>query len=260
MKKFGIMSAMMEEITAILKIMKKTKTVTIAQRDYHCGELHGIPVVAVFSRWGKVAASSTATALIDRLEVDSIIFTGVAGAVAKSLNIGDVVISNKVIQHDMDARPLFKRHEIPLLNTTYFNANDKLLSLSNKFSKKLMFDDLSKLISKDTFNSFNIKNPTSYVGTIATGDQFISSSEKTNDLAQSIDNCMAVDMESGAVGQVCNEHNIPFIIFRTISDKADHDAVIDFQKFIPQIAAKYSEVMVSSLFKELKSEESITID
>ena len=81
----------------------------------------------VFSRWGKVAASSTATTLITKYNVNAVVFIGVAGAINHSLNIGDVVVAECLYQHDMDARPLFDKHQIPLTTTKLFKSNAKIV-------------------------------------------------------------------------------------------------------------------------------------
>ena len=110
----GIMSAMREEIASlVMDLGTADEALHTGMRTYHRGCLWGIPVVLVFSRWGKVAAASTVTHLIAQFGVDEIIFTGVAGAVDPALNVGDVVIAGQLFQHDMDARPLYSRHELP---------------------------------------------------------------------------------------------------------------------------------------------------
>jgi nucleoside phosphorylase len=117
----GIMAAMQEEIDTLLKeLPASSEVVDDGQRTYHSGRLWGTPVVVVFSRWGKVAAATTATHLISEFGVGEILFTGVAGAAQPGLNVGDVVVGARFWQHDIDARPLFPRHEIPLLGRSSF--------------------------------------------------------------------------------------------------------------------------------------------
>ena len=112
----GIMAAMQEEIDTLLKELPAgSEVVNDGRRTYHSGHLWGTPVVIVFSRWGKVAAATTATDLISDFCVTEILFTGVAGAAQPGLKVGDIVVGARLWQHDMDARPLFPRHEIPLL-------------------------------------------------------------------------------------------------------------------------------------------------
>src|SRR5437870_1461374 len=100
--KLGIIGAMPQEIDLIVEHLDRDQMTEIAGRAYHEGRFEGVESVVVFSRWGKVAAASTATALIDRFAVDTIIFTGVAGAVSPSLDVGDVVVADRLMQHDFD--------------------------------------------------------------------------------------------------------------------------------------------------------------
>ena len=118
----GIMGAMPEEMDKIIASIENKKIVERGSRIYYCGELYGQNVVAVFSRWGKVAAATTATNMILEFKVDSIIFTGVAGAISPVLNVGDIVIGKRLYQHDMDARPLMRRFEIPLTGKTSYET------------------------------------------------------------------------------------------------------------------------------------------
>jgi len=120
----GIMAAMQEEIDRLLRELPAgSEVVNDGRRTYHSGHLWGTPVVIVFSRWGKVAAATTATDLISDFCVTEILFTGVAGAAQPGLKVGDIVVGARLWQHDMDARPLFPRHEIPLLGRSSFASD-----------------------------------------------------------------------------------------------------------------------------------------
>jgi adenosylhomocysteine nucleosidase len=118
--KIGIMGAMLEEVSSIKEMMIIDKITIIANREYTEGKINDNEVVIVFSRWGKVAAASTTTTLINIFNVNFILFTGVAGAVVDHLNIGDIVIGNGLYQHDMDARPFFDLFQIPLTPSIVF--------------------------------------------------------------------------------------------------------------------------------------------
>ena len=105
----GIISAMQEEMQTLLDNLQEPVATTKGMRTYYHGKLFNVEIVLVFSRWGKVASATTATQLINDFEVDEIIFTGVAGAISKDLNIGDIIIGKHLYQHDVDASPLFKK-------------------------------------------------------------------------------------------------------------------------------------------------------
>lgn len=235
--KIGIMSAMNEEIRSLIDSVDSPEITTIGNRDYCAGKLWKNDVVLVFSRWGKVASAATVATLILEYKVDLILFTGVAGAIDKSLNIGDIVIGKKFYQHDMDARPFFKQFEIPLIGKSFFSSNDeiniKLEKSANSFLK-------SNQISKNIREEFKILSPKVIFGDIASGDRFISSSEELKSIKTLLPNVMCVEMEGAAVAQVCAEYAVPFAIIRTISDAADDTADLDFAKFTKEVANKYS--------------------
>src|SRR6187402_1354471 len=118
MKRIGILGAMPEEIDGIVSLLKDKSEVIKGMRTYYSGTINDVEVVVVFSRWGKVASATTVTHLIIEFGITQLFFTGVAGAIHPSLNIGDIVIASSLIQHDLDARPIMDRFEIPLLGKT----------------------------------------------------------------------------------------------------------------------------------------------
>lgn len=123
----GIMGAMPQEIDGVIKLLENPKEITLGMRSYTSGTINNIDVVVVFSRWGKVAAAATVSTLIHVFNVTEVIFTGVAGAIDPTLNIGDIVIAKRLYQHDMDARPLMQQFEIPLLGKTFFECDTEQL-------------------------------------------------------------------------------------------------------------------------------------
>src|SRR5688572_26729915 len=120
----GIIGAMNEEVAALAQALSVPNARTIAGRKFLSGNLFGQPAVIVESRWGKVAAATTATHLMGTFKVDAIVFTGVAGAVNPALRIGDIVIARDLYQHDLDASPLFAPMEIPNLGVSAIRADD----------------------------------------------------------------------------------------------------------------------------------------
>jgi adenosylhomocysteine nucleosidase len=231
---------MVEEIAVIKKELTIEEAETIGQRKYYTGKFDNVNTVLVFSGWGKVASSSTVTTLINKYDIDFVIFTGVAGAVDAQLNIGDIVIASSLYQHDMDARPIFERFQIPLTKTIFFKPRRQDVENTKIASQNFL--------KNNRYNFSNLK-PTVYVGCIASGDQFISEYRAYDGLKIQDQKVLAVEMEGAAVAQVCEDHNIPYIIVRTISDKADHSASINFQDFVKNIASYYSNGIVRELYK-----------
>src|SRR3954463_14508543 len=123
----AIVSAMHEELSAVLALLPDEHKQVAGGREFWVGHLHGQEVVAVLSRIGKVAAATTATALVERFGVDRIVFTGVAGGLAPGVNRGDVVIADAFLQHDLDASPIFPKYEVPLYGADRF-ATDRAFS------------------------------------------------------------------------------------------------------------------------------------
>lgn len=233
----GIISAMQEEMQALLNELKNTKTTTKGMRDYYTGTLYDKEVVLVFSRWGKVASAATTTQLINDFNPSEIIFTGVAGGITDQLNIGDVVIGKHLYQHDLDAQPFYKQFEVPILKKLYFKTQntDKLLNAT-----ELFIDQYSLFVKKEDAQNFNINKPSVILGDIASGDQFISSIEKIKELNKALPSLTCVEMEGASVAQVCFEYDVPFSIIRIISDKANDNAHINFAKFMHVIASHYA--------------------
>jgi len=194
-----------------------------------------------WSGWGKVSAARAATRIIgfdfNNFPIEFLIFTGVAGAVNRNLKQWDIVIASKLIQHDMDARPLFDKYVIPSLNEKIIKANKKLL------------DFTYKTISEGLKNNLHENFGSVYKGLIGTGDQFISEKELANKLSDDIRELLAVEMEGAAVAQVAIQENIPCQIIRVISDEADSSSPSDFKQFMEEYinsAAKLVKILLDN--------------
>lgn len=248
----GIMGAMPEEINGVVSLLEECTQASIGMRTYFSGHINGIKTVVVFSRWGKVAAAATVTTLIHKFNITELIFTGVAGAVSDELNIGDIVVAKRLVQHDMDARPLMPQYEIPLLNKTFFDTGSEQLSIATKAVESLLDNNqLHQLIADEALSQFGITQPKLYIGDIASGDQFFSNHQQKQQLLQQLPSILCVEMEGAAVAQVCYENQIPFTIIRTISDAANEASHIDFPSFISKIAGKYSAAVTGNIYKHL---------
>ncbi|MFK5957751.1 MAG: 5'-methylthioadenosine/adenosylhomocysteine nucleosidase [Lutibacter sp.] len=241
----GIISAMQEEIQALLHQLQNITTTEKGMRTYYAGTLYHKKVILVFSRWGKVASAVTTTQLINDFNVSEIIFTGVAGGIKNELNIGDIVIGRNLYQHDLNASPFYEKLEIPILKKKYLETSNasKLMEAT-----KLFIRNYNQFISKSDAQFFNITYPNVWFGDIASGDQFISSLKKIKKLNKLIPTATCVEMEGASVAQVCYEYNIPFSIIRIISDKANDNAHIDFPKFANSIASNYALGILKNYF------------
>ncbi len=251
--KIGIMGAMDEEIALLKKNIREQKKESSGQREYVRGHLQGHEVTVVFSRWGKVAAAATTVALIEKYQVDLLIFTGVAGALDNRLNIGDIVVADALLQHDMDVSELpgIKKFEIPLLGISHFPVEEELVHKTVNGARGYLEQDLTKDVDKAELASFGIEQPKVVVGTIGSGDRFIAGGEVAATLKKELPELKCVEMEGGAVAQVAYEYNIPAIVLRTISDKADEKAGLDFPRFVAKVASPFTCGSVMRLLTEL---------
>ena len=255
--KIGIIGAMPQEIDGVVALLHNPSQVEIGMRKYHSGEINGVPAVVVFSRWGKVATAMTVSALIHHFGVTEIIFTGVAGAVSKCLNIGDIVVGSRFIQHDMDGRPFMARFEIPLLGKTFIEAPAGAVEAAQKAVNKLFeTKNLSALFGEDILKSFNITKPKLVTGDIASGDLFFDSTAQKQALAAALPSVLCVEMEGAALAQVCYEHNIPFCVIRTIADSAGDSAHIEFAAFIEKISSTYHKEIIKYFVKFFEEQPS----
>lgn len=241
----GLMGAMHEELALLLAAMPDEQRVHVAGRDFWQGHWQGRPVVVVLSRIGKVAAATTATALIEHFGVRQIVFTGVAGGLGDGVRVGDVVLADALVQHDMDASPLFPHHEVPLYGCSRF-ATDVVLSRGLALVAKQVLAQVSTHVGEEAVREFGLHAPRLHTGLIASGDRFVSTRAECRALQQALPEALAVEMEGAAVAQVCADYGLPFAALRTISDRADDDAHADFTRFIRQVASRYSLAMLSA--------------
>lgn len=235
----AVIGAMPEELVAITQAVHAHEVVELGGRRYYRGTYAGEDVVAVISRIGKVAAATTTAILLERFAPRAVVMTGLAGALDPGLAIGDIVIADCLVQHDLDARPLFSRHEIPLLGVTEVAADpalsDRLAAAAARFE------------APPEVRALGITAPRVHRGLVASGDQFIASSEAVAALRALLPAALAVEMEGAAVAQVCFEHGVPFAIARVISDTADHAAAVDFSRFLRDACGPYARALVEGV-------------
>lgn len=247
MKRTGLMGAMPQEMEQIMAMMEQRRTTVHGNRQYYEGRIGENEVVAVFSRWGKVAAATTATTLIEQFGVTEILFTGVAGGLVPELTVGDIVIAGKLVQHDMDARPLMPRFEVPLTGKQFFET-DSLMNHQLKQASERMLNSEQEFLMR--IKEDGVNKPQIISGDIASGDQFISSSVVKSELLSILPSILCVEMEGAAVAQVCHDFQIPLAVLRVISDAADEVAHEKAFHFVDNYAATYLQLIVKQYFNE----------
>jgi adenosylhomocysteine nucleosidase len=242
MRPLAILSALPEEQAGLLEQLQGAHRTLVAGREFWRGTLWGQDAVLALSRIGKVAAATTTVALIERFGVAQIVFTGVAGGVGPGVQVGDVVVGTGYMQHDMDASPLFPRFQIPLTAQTVLAA-DAVLAQALVTA---CTDGLEGLLHGD-------RRPAVHQGLIASGDRFVNGVAETARIVQALQGAgyepLAVEMEGAAVAQVCHDYGVPFAAVRTISDRADDTAHVDFAAFVREVASVYAQRIISTLLQ-----------
>ncbi len=208
----------------------------------------GQSVVAVLSRVGKVAAATTAACLIEHFGVDQVVFSGVAGSLDAQVHVGDVVVANALLQHDVDASPLFPKYEIALTGKSIFPTDVQLTQELTGAVSQCLPEIQSKMQSEGLWQQLGSRaRPIAlHQGLILSGDQFISSASKSEELKRQLPSALAVEMECAAVAQVCSDYGVPFAALRIISDRANDSAHLDFGQFIDTVAAPFGAHVIEA--------------
>jgi adenosylhomocysteine nucleosidase len=222
--KYGLIGPSKEEIDPFIELMESKKSNSIAMLDFHEGTFHGIPVIAVFSGACKVNATIATQILVDRFNISHLIHVGVAGALKSNLKIGDIIIPNELAYHDVLPEILTEYH--PWMKDEYFRPD------------KGMFEICIDMLKQ--------KSPVKrwFIGKAITGEAFIHTDERSELTAKHDPYC--VDMESAAVAHTCYVNNIPFIVIRSISDKADDQGPEEFESNV--VSSSLNAVEVASEF------------
>lgn len=248
--RLGIVSALHQEQAGLIEAMTGAQTVRIGMRDYVTGSLWDRDCVCVLSRVGKVAAAATVAMLIERFKVTHIVFTGVAGSADSSVRVGDIVVAESLVQHDLNAEPLFPRFEVPLLGLGHFasdkNLTDKLLQAATAF----IACDYAQEIDNEDRTALHLNIPKLHHGLISSGDQFIHRKNSVDALKGLLPDLLAVEMEGAAVAQVCFEFGVPYAVIRAISDGANENSPMDFIHFIERVAARYAFHIIKRLCQQ----------
>lgn len=228
----GIIGAMDEEVAKVKEQMENVQIMTRAAMEFFEGTINGHPVVVVRSGIGKVNAAMCTQILADTYHVDAIINTGIAGSLNADINIGDIVLSTDTLEHDMDAVAFgYPLGQIPRMDTLSFEADERLREMAKQACKKV--------------------NPdiTVFEGRIVSGDQFVSDQEKKQWLVEHFGG-YCTEMEGAAIAHAAYLNQIPFLIIRAISDKADDSAAVDYPAFEAK-AIEHSVKLILELCRQL---------
>ena len=232
MSKIGIIGAMELEVTELKAKMNTTNIVKRAGMEFYEGTLNNANVVIVRSGIGKVNAALCVQILADVFQVTHIINTGVAGSLNAKLDIGDILVSKDALHHDMDVTIFgYKLGEVPQMGFREFSADETLISLAMESCRKVNPD-------------INVME-----GRVVSGDQFISSKEVKDHLINDFQGDCA-EMEGAAIAHGAYLNQLPFVIIRAISDKADDSAEMDYPTF-EKAAAIHSAKLVEDIVQQI---------
>ncbi len=225
----GILCAMREELEPILEYVEVKEVIDYGRNKYYLARFQNKDLVLAYSKIGKVNSATTATIMIEKFNARKVLFSGVAGAVDEDLKIGDLIIATKTCQHDIDLTVFGYEPGFVPESKVYFDCDKGLNDIAKSVAKKL---------------DIKLKE-----GIIASGDQFIHNKEKKEWIKKTF-NASAIEMEGGAVGNVCWTLDVPFFMLRAISDTAEEGAGVDFDKFLEE-SSKVSAKFLVEMLKEI---------
>jgi len=228
MTKLAIIGAMEEEIIPLLSKFTNIKEIKYASNTYYEAKYNDIDVVIAYSKIGKVFSTLTASTMIEKFNCDTLLFSGVAGGINPKLKIGDLIVANKLCQHDLDITAFGHPHGYVPGGEVYIKTDENLKNIALEVAKE---------------NNIKIIE-----GTIATGDQFVAN-EESKEFIKNTFNADALEMEGASVAVVCSALEVPCLILRAISDTADMDAGFNFDEFLDTSAKSSAEFLIKVIDK-----------
>lgn len=235
----AIVAAMPQELAAILAAAHaegEVLTEVVAGRQLRRAQLGGREVVLALSGVGKAAAASAAAVLAERC--DAMIMVGTAGGLGSAVNPGDVVVATELLQHDFDARPLWDRWVSPSIGIARVPADPALAEALGAAAEQVCARHRPDLAA------LGLGVPQVHRGLVISGDVFVATAQASARLQDELPDALAVEMEGAALAQVCHTAGVPFAVARTVSDRADHAAALDFPQFLDGVAAPYARDVV----------------
>ena len=225
--KIGIIAAMPEELIHLTQNLDKPQEVQVMGNTYYTGTVGNTEVVLVQSGIGKVMSAMSVAVLADHFQVEAIINTGSAGALAEGIAVGDVVIADKLVYHDVDVTAFGYAYGQMAGQPLYFGSDKNFIARIQ--------ESLSQV------------EQTWHLGLIATGDSFIAGDDKIASIKSHFPAVLAVEMEGAAIAQAAQALDLPFLVIRAMSDNANHEASISFDEFIIEAGRRSAQVLLAFL-------------
>ncbi|MFV0365843.1 MAG: 5'-methylthioadenosine/adenosylhomocysteine nucleosidase [Mangrovibacterium sp.] len=247
--KIGIIGAMHEEVMLLKQKLSHIKSTKHGARTFYESEYAHHEVVLCLSGWGKVAAAATTTTLVESFGVEQILFVGLAGSLQAQVCIGDIVVGNRLVQHDMDLKDFTMMGDIlpPFYKKYAFQTPEPLVELGSHCAK-----ELQAMLREGKCPAIHADyQPNVHIGAIGTGDQFVSSAEMKQTILLKYNELLCTEMEGAAIAQVANDYQVPYLIIRVISDNAADNAHEVFAKFLFEDIGHISVQLLQLLLRKL---------
>ncbi|HEC8346593.1 TPA: 5'-methylthioadenosine/S-adenosylhomocysteine nucleosidase [Providencia rettgeri] len=228
--KVGVIGAMEQEVAILRSQIENCQTISRAGCEIYTGKINGIDIALLKSGIGKVAAAIGTTLLLEHCQPDVVINTGSAGGLDPRLNVGDIVVSTEVRYHDADVTAFGYEPGQMAQCPPAFVADSNLIN-----------------VAEQCINSLDMN---AVRGLVCSGDAFINGAEPLARIKAMFPQVAAVEMEATAIGQVCHQFGVPFVVVRAISDVADKESHTSFDEFLP-IAARQSSLMINAILTKL---------
>ena len=225
--KIGIIAAMPEELKLLVEHLEMAEKHQRLGHVYYTGRIKHHEVVLVESGIGKVMSAMSVAVLVNDFKITAVINTGSAGAVASGLEIGDVVVADRLVYHDVDVTAFGYDYGQMARQPLYYEAS------------RYLVEEMKAVLEKT--------QQTSRVGLIATGDSFIAGQDKIDQIKAHFPDVLAVEMEGAAIAQAAHSLGLPFMVIRAMSDTASHDANITFDEFIIEAGKRSAETLIQLL-------------
>lgn len=245
----AILSSMDQELSGVRSRLDSPATHLRHGQTFITGMIGEVPVVTAITGYGKVASAAATASVLHLFDAAAVIFGGVAGGIHQDVAIGDVVVADRLIQHDFDASPLFPPGVIPSLGVDEIPANPGLTDGLVQAAETFLATGAPNELAQPPTLRFTPGAMKLHRGLIASGDRFIGNPLDAKRLATRLPALLAVEMEGAAVAQVCAERHVPFGVFRLVSDRSDNDAEVDFLSFIASVAAPLTAGIVEQFAK-----------
>lgn len=223
----------------------------VAGRKYFTKVLEKYTLVLCECGIGKVCSGTTAVVLLDRFNADAIIVAGVAGGLRADVAIGDIIVVNAVMQHDFNCYPFVPRHTIVNIGVDVMHTDKRLTEALRAAAEEILNKSYSTIVPQHVREAHGLSLPRLHEGCSISGDKFLENLHEKNEIVNRIPAAITIEMEGGAVGQVCYEASKPFVSLRVVSDLCDGNGLEDYDAYCTHVASEVLYAILSLFFDQV---------